>query len=64
MIVGGDRSVVTVPVKPCCLVLLGDVCDCPPGTVAADPEPSSSYPTPQIFISVGGRLVLHQVSHG
>lgn len=48
---------ITVLIKTCCLVLLGDVCECPPGTVAADPQPSTSYPTPLILINVGGRLI-------
>lgn len=72
MIVGGDRAVVTIPVKDCCGVFLGDVCDCaafaaqaaalfvtPLTLRTSGPKhtvPSTSYPTPTIFANVGGRL--------
>lgn len=28
MIAGGGGAVITVPIKPCCRVMAGEVCDC------------------------------------
>jgi hypothetical protein len=65
--------VVTIPVKECCGVLVGDVCDCAAFAAQAAAlfttplvlrtgshraaGPSTSYPTPTVFANVGGRLV-------
>lgn len=78
MIVGGDRAVVTIPIKGCCGVLAGDVCDCAEFAAEAavrfinplilrtrrrpDAGPSTTYPTP-IVDADGGQIRPVKGSH-